>query len=273
MGNVFTFFKKPPQLTLVRPVASDPWILHVVPPTYPTLPAEDASKPGPIGLVATDQFNNAGDFIVMAKAFVKVMDNVGAVAVDQFGSPLSCFRNLPALNNLASPSVQLHVLDRLQIEAVNHSVGSCYFPYIEGGNVTLRLKQPPFSGGNIDYHWQVSGATMGNSNGDQVEVSGLPAAGSSFTVTVKVVNRSTGCVATGIATFPTYSADQAGRFAGFCQLTHIISHYMQPGLINPLGPDSPELTKFLEDNLQQLRRDAVQILKLTEHLGAVEKTN
>lgn len=273
MANVFTFFKKPPQLTLITPVASDPWTLHVVPPTYSALPANDASKPGPIGLVATDQFNNAGDFIVMAKALVKVMDYAGAVAVDQFGSPLSCFRNLPALNSLASASVQLHVLDRLQIEAVNRSGGSCYFPYIEGRNVTLRLKQKPFSGGNIDYFWQVSGATAGNSNGDQVEVSGLPVAGSSFGVTVKVVNRNTGCVATGIASFATYSADQAERFAGFCQLAHLISHYMRPGLINPLGPDSPELTKFLQDNLQQLRRDAIQILKLTEHLGAMEKTN
>jgi hypothetical protein len=273
IANAFTFFKAPSQSTTITPVTVDPWKIHVIPPTYPALPAEDASKTGPIGLVATDQFNNAGDFILMANAFVKVVDGAGAVAMDQFGSPLSCFRNLPALIAGASASVQLHVLDRLQMVAVKRSGASCYFPYVEGGSVILRLKQNPFSGSNIDYFWQVSGATLVNLGGDKVEVSGLPAAGSNFTVTLKVINRDSGCIATGSATFTTYSADQAARFTGFCQLAHIISHYMQPGLINPLGPDSPEFTKFLQDNLQQLRKDATHILKITERLGGVERTN
>jgi hypothetical protein len=267
VANSFTFFQSESSTT-ITPVVSDPWTMQVAPANYASAPGVDASGSGPIALAASESFNNPGKAIVVAKAFVQVT-NQGNVVPDDSGKALACFRNLPALNSFASASAQLQVLDRLQIEALNRGGSTCYFPYVEGSDVTVRLKQLPFPGSNLSYQWQVAGATAGATNKEQVEISGLP--GSTVMVTVQVVNKDMGCIAVGDLAIKTYTGVQADRFASFCQLTHIVSHFTPPGFTNPLGPDDPAFTTFVQNNLAQLRQDAARILRLTEHLDALER--
>ena len=267
-SNSFTFFQPSGQNTELTAVASDPWLLHVVPVNFASMTGVDVSGTRQIDYAGTDRFNSAGDFIVMTKAFVRVLTSGGAIAMDQFAMSLSWMVNLPALNAAANSSVKLHVMPPLQVEAKNPSAGGCYFPYIEGGEVTLRIKSLPFSGSNLKYTWQVSGASAGSANQALFVVSSLPVAGSNFSVSVRVVDLDNGCIAVGHATVRTYTAAQSSTFSAFCQLMQQLQYIINQGIINPLGPDDPEkLTQFIRNNLPQLRRDAAQIVKLADILG------
>jgi len=265
--NAFTFFEQSGQQTALTVVASDPWLMHVVPDDYAQRNGIDVSSAASTDYADTERFDTAGDFIVMAKAFVRVIKD-GAIVKDQFGAPLAWMVNLPALTPAAHASVKVHVMPLLRIEPVNRSGSACYYPYVEGGEVTLRIQSLPFSGLNLQYHWQVAGASPAMTDAAQCALSGLPASGSTVSVSVEVINPDSGCIAIGHLTVRTYSASQASTLTSFCQLMHRMQQMIRPGIINPLGPDDPEMTQFIRERLPQVRRDAAQILKLADALGA-----
>ena len=125
----------------------------------------------------------------------------------------------------------------------------------------------PFSGPNLAYSWQVSGAEISGSNvAERVQVRNLPAAGSTFVVSVSVTNPGSGCIASGSRTFHTYTADEAGRLSRFCELWHTLPRLIVPGLINPLGPDGPDMSRILQPRLTQLESTAGRVLALVHAL-------
>jgi len=269
-ANAFSFFQQPDQITKITPVVGDAWGIQTYPANYPSLPTADVWGTGPAPLAAEVSFMYPGVYVEFAKGFLQVVDSKGATVMDQFGEPLTGFVNLPSLAPPAVGSVSLDVHAALVITPVNHTGDTCFFPYFEGGAVVLQVAPPPFASGDVTFKWHVKGVKVPNTTSQTVEISKLPAAGRTVEVTVEVRDITTGCIATGSLTFTVYTANQSGSETALCHLVHRLSDLIVPGLINPLGPDNPELNRNVLENIAQIREATRAITTLADELESRE---
>jgi hypothetical protein len=263
VNNFHTFFQSPDQKTTIMPVIADAMNINVVPAGSQTLPGTDAFSSGAVNGNGQISFNYSGDYLMLTKVFFAVRDpKTSLVIFDQFLQPLSRFLYLPFLSPDIKNNILFHVLPALQIGPVNHSGDSCFNPFVEGSEVVLFIKNPPFKNEHINYSWTAAGLASGNTNEPTLTLTDLPAAQTSFVVTVKMINEDTGCIATGSATFKTYTAEVAGVTTRLCHYRHLLYPFVNPKLINPLGPDGPEFTRYAADNFRQISRTVSQLGKL-----------
>jgi hypothetical protein len=129
----------------------------------------------------------------------------------------------------------------------------------------------PFPGANVSHLWQTTSPNTDDADQAQFEIYNLPAAQTSVGVQLTITNLDSGCVATGTLAVSTYTAEYGSRTAAFCKLRHVIAHLLIPRLINPFGPDDPELGRFVENNLPEIRRAATQIQQLTNDIDAINQ--
>jgi hypothetical protein len=268
--NGFQFFQDPNNGTSTRliPVVTDLLSATIIPSGYMNGGGVDAYSNNVLSFGGSTSYPQPGQYPVFAKAWMVVRDRDNAVQVDRDGQPLARLVFLGQLVQSTQPTLNLKVLDRLQIVAVNRTGSTCFEPFFEGANVTLMVRSQPFGAASLQYQWTVNGATAGSTTGQSVEIFNLPAAGSAVDVTVAITNEQTGCIASGDIMISVLSAEAAGNEVAFCKLRQAIDTLRVQGIIDPFGPDDPEYVALLLKNVGAIRRVANQISDLAS--GIIE---
>jgi len=258
-ANHITFFTSQEQVTMVEPIVEEAIHINIAQPLNLIAPVPALST-APYHINTLKSFNQSGDYILFAKAKVYVL-NEGTLAIDAFGKPLMRILNLPAFTAAARSSVHLHVIPRVTIKPYNSSGISCYFPNVEGRNITLMIEKNPFPGAPVKYEWWADGVNSGNPNLEKFELFDLPPADTVTQVKVKITNLNTGSVATGDYEITSITSDRSDFLTTTCQIGNQLIYLFNP-FFDPLGPDKPDFRGYVEKNYRQIGVSARRISQL-----------
>jgi hypothetical protein len=154
-------------------------------------------------------------------------------------------------------------LDTLSIAPVNP--GFCSFPEIEGGTVVFGIATPfPTGGFSVAYQWTTSGGVAGDDSLPTFQVSNLPAAGTTVTVSVQLTINSA-CVYQGSRSFITHSQGNSQWLEQICQLKRrlekalqqIINQSMFPQPGDPLSTE--QAIDLAMQEIQELDRTIAEL--------------
>ncbi len=225
---------------------------------------ENAVYPLDLPFEANISFEQPWEYIVFSKISLSVVNNLTDTPdLDHDGVELTRIFFLPVLKPGASSILHFKVLAALKIDYYNRSGVSCYFPAVEGSDMTLRVSNNPFTTANIQYDWFVDNVNTGNKHKEKLELINLPNAGASFKVKVTITNLDDGSEASGSRNFVIYSQRQSEVSKLICNISHILYHQQIKGLINPLGPDDPAFHRLVEKNIGEIANNAKRIAELS----------
>jgi len=258
--NRITFLTTDNQQSMICPIVEEAMSIPIATPLALLSPVPARSfAPYPFSVIKS--FNHSGDYLLFAKAKVFVWDGTN-ITNDAMGKPLMRTLYLPVLNAAARNSVHLHVIPRLTIKPYNSSGTSCYFPNVEGRNITLMVDKNPFPGETVKYEWSANGVNTGNPNHEKFEIFALPPAGTVTQVKVKITSLNTGSVATGEYEITSLTSDGSDFLTNICQVANQLTYMLHPFFFDPLGPDKPDFRGYIEKNYRQIGASARRISQL-----------
>jgi len=219
--------------------------------------------------MTTISFSHSGSYNMFAKVLLSIRDmNTHNGLLDASSQSLSAIFFLPVVTDEVVNPLQLTTLASLIIAPYNPDAISCYYPCVEGSNITLIVTNNPFGNAHLRYDWSVLNMHTGDIHSQRFEVFDLPTANTVFTVNVVITNNDDGSQASGSINLTTYSEGEADRSTGACKLFQYLHHLIIPSiLINPFGPDDKKFQNYLQQNIRQIAKDASQIVNLSKDWG------